>query len=104
MAERSDWIKSNLLGATQNVLSNEQFQLIDGNNTEENPGINTNNRLIWGQVFLWPEAKYLGHPRYVLWDDHQIFETKSDYDEFRKAFKDFYKVWKSTVYNLDFTS
>lgn len=104
MAERSDWIKSNLLCATQNVLSKEQFQLIDGNNTGENPGIDTNNRLIWGQVFLWPEAKYLGHPRYLLWDDHQIFETKSDYDEFRKAFKDFYKVWKSTAYNLDFTS
>ena len=63
MAERSDWIKSNLLGATQNVLSNEQFQLIDGNNTEENPGINTNNRLIWGQVFLWPEAKISWAPK-----------------------------------------
>lgn len=100
MAERSDWIKSNLSSATKNSLTNEQFVAIDGDGTEENPGIDSNNRLIWGQVFFWKEARLFGHDRDVLWDDNQIFETKADYESFRKGVYDFYKIWKKTVVDL----
>jgi diketogulonate reductase-like aldo/keto reductase len=100
MAERSEWIKSNLGTATKNVLSKEQFEAIDGDGTEENPGINTNNRLIWGQVFFWPEARVLGHDRDVLWNDTQVFENRADYDRFRKAVGEFYQVWKNTAVDL----
>ncbi len=67
---------------------------------EGNFGINTNNRLIWGQVFFWPEARVLGHDRDVLWNDTQVFETRTDYDRFRKAVGEFYKVWKDTAVDL----
>jgi diketogulonate reductase-like aldo/keto reductase len=100
MAERSDWIKSNLSAATKNTLSETQFTMINGDNTDENPGINANNRLIWGQVFLWPEARMLGHDRDVLWDDNQIFETKADYHKFRQAARSFYEVWSQTAVDL----
>jgi len=100
MAERSEWIKSNLGTATKNVLSKEHFEAIDGDGTVENSGINTNNRLIWGQVFFWPEAHVLGHDRDMLWNDTQIFETRTDYDTFRKAVGEFYKVWKDTAVDL----
>jgi diketogulonate reductase-like aldo/keto reductase len=100
MAERSEWIKSNLEAATINALSKEQFEAIDGDGTDENPGINTNNRLIWGQVFFWPEARVFGHDRDVLWNDTQVFETPADYDRFRKAVGKFYSVWKDTAVNL----
>lgn len=100
MAERSEWIKSNLETATNDLLSKEQFEAIDGDGSEENPGINSNNRLIWGQVFLWPEARVLEHPRYVLWDDKQIFETRHDYQSFKKAFNDFYDVWQRTAVDV----
>jgi hypothetical protein len=81
-------------------LSKEQFEAIDGDGTEENPGINSNNRLIWGQVFFWPEARVFGHDRDVLWNDTQIFETRTDYDRFSKAVGEFYKVWKDTAVDL----
>lgn len=100
MAERSEWIKSNLEAATKNALTKEQLILIDGDGTDENPGINANNRLIWGQVFFWPEARVFGHDRDVLWNDTQIFETRADYERFRKAVGNFYKVWKETAYDL----
>jgi diketogulonate reductase-like aldo/keto reductase len=100
MAERSEWIKSNLETATKDLLNKEQFEAIDGDGTEEHPGINSNNRLIWGQVFLWPEARLLGHPRYVLWDDKQIFETRADYQRFKKAVGDFYEVWQNAAVDL----
>jgi len=100
MAERTEWIKSNLESATKNTLSDEQFKAINGDGSEENPGINTNNRLIWGQVFFWPEARLLGHDRDMLWNDTQIFETKDDYAKFKKAAKDFYLVWKETAVDL----
>jgi len=100
MAERSEWIKSNLGAATKNFLSNEQFEAIEGDDTDENPGINANNRLIWGQVFFWPEARVFGHDRDVLWNDTQVFETRTDYDRFRKAVAEFYKVWKDTAVDL----
>lgn len=100
MAERSEWIKSNLVAATNNVLSKEQFEAIDGDGSIENPGIDANNRLIWGQVFFWPEAKVLGHARDVLWNDTQVFETLADYERFRKATSEFYKIWKATSIEL----
>lgn len=100
MAERSEWIKSNLEAATTNALSKEQFEAIDGDGTDENPGINANNRLIWGQVFFWPEARVFGHDRDVLWNDTQVFETRAGYDRFRKAVGRFYNVWKDTAVNL----
>ena len=100
MAERSDWIKSNLETATKNALSQEQLMAIDGDGSDENPGINSNNRLIWGQVFFWPEARTLGHARDVLWNDTQVFETVQDYDTFKQAHQKFYEVWKNT--SVDF--
>lgn len=100
MAERSDWIKSNLETATTNLLSKDQFERIDGDGTVDNPGINANNRLIWGQVFFWPEARLLGHQRDVLWNDNQIFETMSDYQSFKSACEVFYKNWKSNAVDL----
>jgi diketogulonate reductase-like aldo/keto reductase len=100
MAERSEWIRNNLTVATKNVLSREQMIAIDGDGTIENPGIEANNRLIWGQVFFWPEARILGHARDVLWNDTQIFETMDDYDRFRKSAREFYKVWKETAVDL----
>ncbi len=100
MAERSEWIKSNLMVSTKEMLTNEQFEEINGDGTDENPGINTNNRLIWGQVFFWPEARVLGHDRDVLWNDTQVFETRDDYEKFRKAVGELYKVWKETAVDL----
>ncbi|MFO8053127.1 MAG: aldo/keto reductase [Candidatus Omnitrophota bacterium] len=100
MAERSDWIKSNLQTATKNTLTKEQFEAIDGDGTDQNPGIEANNRLIWGQVFFWPEARLLGHDRDVLWNDTQVFETKEAYKKFKKAAGEFYKVWKETAVDL----
>ncbi len=100
MAERSEWIRSNLIASVENTLTKQQFELIDGDGTEVYPGINSNNRLIWGQVFFWPEARVLGHDRDMLWNDTQIFETRGDYDRFKKAVADFYQVWKETAVDL----
>lgn len=100
MAERSEWIKSNLETATEDILKKEYMVAIDGDGTNEFPGINANNRLIWGQVFFWPEARVLGHDRDALWNDTQIFENKKDYEKFRKAVGKFYEVWKETAVDL----
>jgi hypothetical protein len=100
MAERSEWIKSNLKAATENALSKKQFEAINGDNTPENPGINSNNRLIWGQVFFWPEARLYGHDRDALWNDTQNFEATADYERFSKASAEFYKTWKATAVDL----
>ena len=100
MASKSHNIKSNLYCSSTDLLSKEQFEAINGDGTEENPGINANNRLIWGQVFFWPEARVLGHDRDVLWNDTQVFETKADYNKFKNAVSQFYKVWKETAVDL----
>lgn len=100
MAERSEWIKSNLASSVKNTLNKEQFEAINGDGTVENPGINSNNRLIWGQVFFWTEARILGHDRDVLWNDTQVFETVQDYEKFKKATAEFYKAWKATAVDL----
>lgn len=101
MAERSEWIKANLETATADRLSKAQFEAIDGDGSEAHPGINTNNRLIWGQVFFWPEARLLGHDRDGLWNDTQVFETREDYEKFSKAAGNFYKIWKETAVGLN---
>lgn len=101
MAERSEWIKSNLESSTKNLLSMEQMALIEGDGSKDHPGIDANNRLIWGQVFFWPEARVLGHARDVLWNDTQIFETLSDYKRFSKATGEFFRVWKDTAVDLN---
>jgi hypothetical protein len=85
MAERPEWIKSNLAAATKNTLSQKQFEAISGDGTPENPGIKTINRVIWGQVFFWPEARLYGHDRDALWNDTRNFEMRADYDRFSKA-------------------
>jgi diketogulonate reductase-like aldo/keto reductase len=100
MAERSDWIRNNLSTATRNALSREQMAAIEGDGTDQNPGINSNNRLIWGQVFFWPEARLLGHARDVLWNDTQVFETVKDYKRFKAAVADLYSTWKETASDL----
>lgn len=97
MATRSDWIRENLTVAVEDVLSNEQMLKISGDETDEHPGIDANNRLIWGQVFLWPEA--LGDWR-VLWNDSQVFETREDYKRFKKSFQEHYKVWQETAVSV----
>ena len=94
MATRSDWIRQNLLVSTQDFLTDGQMLRISGDGSDENPGIDANNRLIWGQVFLWPEA--LGDWR-VLWDDSQVFETRAGYAKFKKSFAEHYKVWQETA-------
>ena len=94
MATRSDWILDNLSAATQDFLTPEQMLSISGDGTPEHPGIDANNRLIWGQVFLWPEA--LGDWR-MLWNDSHVFETKAAYARFKQSFQDHYKVWAETA-------
>jgi alcohol dehydrogenase (NADP+) len=95
MATRSDWILDNLTCATDDLLSAEQLLRICGDGTAENPGIDANNRLIWGQVFLWPEAD--GDWR-ILWDDSQVFETRDGYQSFKKAWEACNKVKLETTF------
>jgi len=94
MATRSDWIRDNLSCATEDLLSEAQLLRISGDGTPEHPGIDANNRLIWGQVFLWPEAE--GDWR-VLWDDSQVFETRADYARFKAAHQAFDEVRRATA-------
>ncbi|MCF7955680.1 MAG: aldo/keto reductase [Phycisphaerae bacterium] len=96
MATRSDWIVDNLRAASEDLLSAEQLLRISGDGTDANPGIDANNRLIWGQVFLWPEAD--GDWR-ILWDDSQVFETREGYMKFKAAFNEYDKVKKETTYH-----
>ena len=95
MATRSDWIAENLKAATEDLLSPEQLLRICGDGSEANPGIDANNRLIWGQVFLWPEAD--GDWR-ILWDDSQVFKTRDGYQKFKTAFNEYDKIKKETTF------
>ena len=95
MATRSDWIKDNLMNAVEDILTPEQMLRISGDGTPEHPGIDANNRLIWGQVFLWPEAD--GDWR-VLWNDSQVFETRANYARFKEAYVQYDAVKKATTY------
>ncbi len=95
MATRSDWIRDNLSVAAEDLLSPEQLLRISGDGTPEHPGIDANNRLIWGQVFLWPEAD--GDWR-ILWDDSQVFETREGYATFKESWERHHKVQNETAF------
>jgi diketogulonate reductase-like aldo/keto reductase len=95
MATRSDWILENLKAAAEDLLTPEQMLRISGDATPQHPGIDANNRLIWGQVFLWPEAD--GDWR-VLWNDSQVFETRANYKKFKAAWRACNKVQLETTY------
>lgn len=95
MATRSDWMKDNLSVSVDDLLSPEQLLRISGDCTDENPGIDANNRLIWGQVFLWPEAD--GDWR-ILWNDSQVFETREGYQKFKISWENHYKVLQETTF------
>jgi len=95
MATRSDWMLDNLMRSVDDLLSPEQLLRLSGDGTPEKPGIDANNRLIWGQVFLWPEAE--GDWR-ILWDDSQVFETRAAYQEFKKAHNVYADVKARTTY------
>ncbi len=97
MSTKSAWIVENLKAATEDVLTPAQMLLISGDDSSEYPGIDVNNRLIWGQVFLWPEA--LGDWR-VLWNDTQVFETRARYEKFKRSFHTHYSIWKETAVGL----
>jgi alcohol dehydrogenase (NADP+) len=95
MATRSDWILDNLKAATEDLLTPEQLLRICGDGTPEHPGIDANNRLIWGQVFLWPEAD--GDWR-VLWNDSQVFETRAAYRKFKTSWESHHHVQLETTF------
>lgn len=95
MATRSDWMLDNLKAAAEELLSAEQMLRISGDDTPAHPGIDANNRLIWGQVFLWPEAD--GDWR-VLWNDSQVFETRANYKTFKTAWETCHKVQQATTF------
>ncbi len=95
MATRSDWIQDNLKAASEETLSADQVLAISGDGTEENRGIDANNRMIWGQVFLWPEAD--GDWR-ILWNDKQVFETNEGYQKFKASWDANQKVWQETAF------
>jgi len=97
MSTSPAWIRDNLLAATKDLLTPEQVLAISGDGTTAHPGIDANNRLIWGQVFLWPEA--LGDWR-VLWDDSQVFKTRAGYRKFKKSFSDYYRIWQETAVHV----
>ena len=94
MTTKTDRMVDNLSAATKEYLTPDQLLAISGDDSGEHPGIDANNRLIWGQVFLWPEA--LEDWR-VLWNDSQVFETRASYETFKKSFWDHYKVWQKTA-------
>lgn len=94
MATRSTQMRENLLAATTDILTPEHMLRIEGDGTDARPGIDANNRLILGQVFLWPEAD--GDWR-VLWNDTQVFETRADYARFKQAYNAFDAVRRATT-------
>ncbi len=95
MSTHSSRIRSNLECAIGDLLSAEHLKLLSGDGTEENQGIDANNRLIWGQVFLWDEAD--GDWR-VLWDDSQVFETRENYKKFKASWAGHHQVQLATTY------
>lgn len=94
MSTNSQRMVDNLQAATEDLLTPEQLLRISGDGSAEHPGIDANNRLIWGQVFLWPEAN--GDWR-VLWDDSQVFETHGNYARFKASWEAHRAVHEATV-------
>ena len=95
MTTHSAYMLDNLKAAAEDLLSAEQMLRITGDGTPAHPGIDANNRLIWGQVFLWPEAD--GDWR-VLWNDSQVFETRANYATFKAAWEAYHKVQQATTF------
>jgi alcohol dehydrogenase (NADP+) len=95
MTTKSHRMIDNLKAATEDLLSEEHLTAISGDGTEGNQGIEANNRLIWGQVFLWPEAD--GDWR-TLWNDSQVFESKENYQAYKEAFTAYKNVKDQTIY------
>ncbi len=95
MSTRSERLRSNLECAIGDLLSDKHLKLLSGEGTPGNEGIDANNRLIWGQVFLWEEAD--GDWR-VLWDDSQVFETRDNYQKFKESWAAHHKVQLTTTY------
>lgn len=94
MTTKPERMAENLLPATKDLLTDEQMLRISGDGTPEHPGIDANNRLIWGQVFLWPEAD--GDWR-ILWNDSQVFRTRAEYARFKASWERHHKVWEETT-------
>ena len=95
MTTKSHRMIDNLKAATEDLLSEEHLTAISGDGTEGNQGIEANNRLIWGQVFLWPEAD--GDWR-TLWNDSQVFESIENYQAYKEAFTAYKNVKDQTIY------
>ena len=95
MSTNAERIHENLVPATKDILSAEQVLRISGDGTDANPGIDANNRLIWGQVFLWPEAD--GDWR-LLWDDSQVFLTRDGYQKFKSSWNAHHAVQQAVTY------
>ena len=94
MSTRSNWMWENLIYATRDLLSADQLRRISGDGSVDCPGIDANSRLIWGQVFLWPETD--GDWR-TLWNDSQVFETREAYAKFKTSFAAHQKVHEATT-------
>jgi diketogulonate reductase-like aldo/keto reductase len=97
MTTRSDRMRNNLENATHDLLSKEQLTILSGDGTIGNDGIDANNRLIWGQVFLWLEAN---DDWRVLWNDSQLFETRLDYLDFKQAWKAYINVKNAKTFHV----
>lgn len=97
MSTNPERIRSNLACAIEDYLSPEQLRRISGSARPGDEGIDANNRLIWGQVFLWDEA---GGDWRVLWDDSQVFETRAGYARFKASWAAHHSVQLETTYHL----
>jgi diketogulonate reductase-like aldo/keto reductase len=97
MSTNPQRIRDNLVVSTKDFLLNEQLLRISGDGTPENPGIDANNRLIWGQVFLWPEAD--GDWR-QLWNDKQLFLTREGYQKYKASWEVSHQVQLETTYQV----
>jgi len=95
MSTNPERIQGNLQCAIHDYLSAEQLSRISGTGIPGDEGIDANNRLIRGQVFLWDEAD---DDWCVLWDDSQVFETRADYARFKASWKIHHQVQLETTY------
>lgn len=98
MTTKPERMRDNLLAAVEDILAPEHMLRLSGDGSAEHPGIDANNRLIWGQVFLWPEAD--GDWR-VLWDDSQVFESRRDYAKFKESWRAHQAVRQDTTVQID---
>ena len=97
MSTNPEGIRDNLVVSTKDFLLNEQLLRISGDGTPENPGIDANNRLIWGQGFLWPEAD--GDWR-QLWNDKQLFLPREGYQKYKASWEVSHQVQLETTYQV----